>query len=75
MQLDLGDLKKTLAVRQAGENSGNNPNHLLYSIFRPEGTRPIQQPPHKLGPQKEHETDNQMQDLLERSMIEPANWA
>ena len=40
-----------------------------------EGTRPIRQPPHRLGPHKEQEAERQVQDLLARGMIEPANGA
>ena len=46
-----------------------------HSIPTAEGTRPIRQPPHRLGPQKEQEAERQVQDLLERGMIEPANGA
>ena len=46
-----------------------------HSIPVQEGTRPIRQPPHRLGPQKEQEAERQIQDLLARGMIEPASGA
>ena len=39
------------------------------------GTRPIRQPPHRLGPQKEQKADHQIQDLLVKGMIKPASVA
>ena len=39
------------------------------------GTRPIRQPPHRLGPHKEQESELQVQDLLAQSMIELATEA
>ena len=48
---------------------------VYHSIPTAEGTRPIRQPPHRLGPQKEQEAERQVQDLLSRGMIEPANGA
>ena len=46
-----------------------------HSIPVIEGTRPIRQPPHRLGPEKEAEAEKQVQDLLERGLIEPASGA
>jgi hypothetical protein len=40
-----------------------------------EGTRPIRQPPHRLGPQKEIEAEKQVQELLQNGLIEPGNGA
>ena len=48
---------------------------VYHSIPTTEGTRPIRQPPHKLGPHKEQEAKRQVQDLLARGMIELAHWA
>ena len=48
---------------------------VYHSIPTAEGTRPIRQPPHRLGPHKEQEAERQVQDLLARGMIEPANGA
>ena len=45
------------------------------SIPTAEGTCPIWQPPHRLGPQKEQEAERKVHDLLARGMIEPANEA
>ena len=39
------------------------------------GTRPIRQPPHRLGPEKEAEAERQVQELLQRGLIEPAYGA
>ena len=46
-----------------------------HSIPVVEGTRPIRQPPHRLGPEKEAEAEKQVQDLLEKGLIEPASGA
>ena len=46
-----------------------------HSIPLVEGARPIRQPPHRLGPQKEAEADRQVQELLEKGLIKPANGA
>ena len=40
-----------------------------------EGTRPIRQPPHRLGPEKEAEAERQVAELLEKGLIEPAGGA
>ena len=48
---------------------------VYHSIPTTEGTRPIRQPPHRLGPHKEQEAERQVQDLLARGLIEPANGA
>ena len=39
------------------------------------GTRPIRQPSHRLGPEKEAEAEHQVQELLDKGMIEPASVA
>ena len=46
-----------------------------HSIPLMEGARPIRQSPHRLGPQKEAEADRQVQELLEKGLIKPANGA
>ena len=38
-------------------------------------TRPIRQPPHRLGPEKEAEAERQVQELLKKGLIEPAGGA
>ena len=48
---------------------------VYHSISTAEGTRPIRQPPHRLGPQIKQEAERQVQDLLSRGMIEPTNEA
>ena len=40
-----------------------------------EGTQPIRQPPHRLGPQKELEAEKQVQELLQQGLIEPSDSA
>ena len=40
-----------------------------HSIPVIESTRPIRQPPHRLGPEKEAEAEKQVQDLLEKGLI------
>jgi len=39
------------------------------------GTVPIRQPTRRLGPEKEKEVSRQVQDLLNRDLIEPAHGA
>jgi len=39
------------------------------------GTAPIRQPTHRLGPEKEKEVSRQVQDLLNRDLIEPGHGA
>jgi hypothetical protein len=39
------------------------------------GTRPIRQPPHRLGPEKEAIAEKQVEELLERGLIEPSSAA
>ena len=46
-----------------------------HSIPVAEGTRPIRQPPHRLGPEKEAEAERQVNELLEKGLIEPAGGA
>ena len=48
---------------------------VYHSILTTEGIRPIRQLPHRLGPHKEQEAKRQVQDLLARGMIKPANRA
>ena len=46
-----------------------------HSIPVADGTRPIRQPPHRLGPEKEAEAEKQIQELLSKGLIEPASGA
>ena len=46
-----------------------------HSILLEEGARPMRQPPYRLGPQKVAEADRQVQELLEKGLIKPANRA
>ena len=46
-----------------------------HSIPIVEGTRPIRQPPRRLGSEKEAEAEKQVQELLTKGLIEPANGA
>ena len=46
-----------------------------HSIPVIEGTWPIRQPPHRLEPEKKAEAEKQVQDLLEKELIEPASEA
>ena len=46
-----------------------------HSIPVVEGTRPIRQPPHRLGPEKEAEAEKQIQELLNKGLIKPASGA
>ena len=46
-----------------------------HSIPVMERTRPIRQPPHRLGPHKEAEAERQVQELLKEGLIEPSTGA
>ena len=46
-----------------------------HSIPVVEGTRPIRHPPRRLGSEKEAEAEKQVQELLAKELIEPANGA
>ena len=46
-----------------------------HSIPIEEGSIPIRQPPHRLGPEEEAEAKRQVAELLEKGLIEPAGGA
>ena len=46
-----------------------------HSIPVEESTRPIRQPPHRVGPEKEAEAERQVAELLEKRLIEPTGGA
>ena len=48
---------------------------LEHSIPLMEGTRPIRQPPRRLGLEKNKELERQVADLVQRGMVEPADGA
>jgi hypothetical protein len=68
-------LKKYRAVFSTGDNDIGLTNLVKHTIPVVEGTRPIRQPPHRLGPEKEKLADEQVADLLKRGLIEPSNAA
>ena len=48
---------------------------VAHSIPLKPGAQPIRQHPHRLGPHKEREAEEQVSKLLERGLIEPSNGA
>jgi len=48
---------------------------ISHNILLAAGTTPIRQPTRRLGPEKENEVSRQVQDLLDRDLIEPAHGA
>jgi len=46
-----------------------------HEILLAAGTTPIRQPIRRLGPEKEKEVSRQVQDILDRDLIEPAHSA
>ena len=59
---------------KGAENMGRT-TLVEHNISVVEGTRPIRQPPRRLGSEKEAEAEKQVQELLNKRLIEPANGA
>lgn len=68
-------LKDYSTVFSTGEHDVGRTHLVEHSIPLLENTRPIRQPPHRLGPEKEAEAERQIEDLLKRGFIEPAGGA
>ena len=68
-------LQKYSSVFSSGEGDMGLTTLVEHSIPVVPGTRPIRQPPHRLGPEKEAEAERQVQELLDKGMIEPASGA
>ena len=68
-------LRKYRDVFSSGEEDVGLTSLVQHSIPIAPDTRPIRQPPHRLGPEKEAEAERQVQDLLEKGLIEPASGA
>ena len=62
-------------VFSKGDGDMGHTSLVEHSIPVTEGTRPIRQPPHRLGPEKEAEAERQVQELLKKGLIEPASGA
>ena len=62
-------------VFSTGDGDVGRTTLVEHSIPVEEGTRPIRQPPHRLGPEKEAEAEKQVTELLEKGLIEPASGA
>ena len=62
-------------VFSTGDGDVGQTTLVEHSIPVAEGTRPIRQPPHRLGPEKEAEAERQVNELLEKGLIEPAGGA
>ncbi|XP_067943127.1 uncharacterized protein [Watersipora subatra] len=68
-------LTKYGSVFSTGDNDMGKTLLVEHSIPVKDGTRPIRQSSHRLGPEKEAEAKKQVQDLLARGLIEPAGGA
>ena len=68
-------LNRYSSVFSSGEGDVGLTKLVEHSIPLVPGTRPIRQPPHRLGPEKEAEAERQVQELLEKGLIEPAGGA
>ena len=62
------------AVFSRGDGDMGRTTLVEHAVPVAPGTRPIRQPPHRLGPQKEAEAEKQIKELLEKGLIEPA-WS
>ena len=65
-------LSRCQAVFSQNNQAVGKTDLVQHSIPVQEGTWPIRQYLHRLGPQKEQEAERQTQDLLARGMVEPA---
>ena len=70
-----GLLTKFSDVFSVDNDDVGNTKLVEHSIPVLDGTRPIRQPPHRLGPHKEEEAERQVNKLLEKGLIEPASGA
>ena len=68
-------LRKYSTVFSTGDEDVGLTDLVEHSIPVAPGTRPIRQPPHRLGPEKEAEAERQVQELLKKGLIEPAGGA
>ena len=57
-------------VFSTGDRDVGQTTLVEHSIPVEEGTRPIRQPPHRLGPAKKAKTERQVAELLEKGLIE-----
>ena len=62
-------------VFSKGDNDVGRTDVMEHSIPLTEGTRPIRQPPRRLGLEKDKEVERQVADLVQRGMVEPADGA
>ena len=67
-----GLLTEYSTVFSTGDGDVGRTTLVEHSIPVEEGTRPIRQPPHRLGPEKEAEAERQVTELLEKGLVEPA---
>ena len=70
-----GLLTKFSDVFSVDNDDVGNTKLVEHSIPVLDGTRPIRQPPHRLGPHKEEEAERQINKLLDKGLIEPASGA
>ena len=68
-------LRKYGAVFSTGDGDVGLTSLVEHNIPVVPGTRPIRQPPHRLGPEKEAEAERQVQELLNKGLIKLASGA
>ena len=62
-------------VFSKGDTDVGRTDVIEHSIPLLDGTRPIRQPPRRLGLEKDQEVERQVADLVQRGMVEPADGA
>ena len=62
-------LSRFATVFSTGNDDVGRTSKMEHSTPPKEGTRPIQQPSHRLGPKKEAEAERQIQDLFKRVLL------
>ena len=62
-------------VFSKGDHDVGRTDVMEHSIPLLDGTRPIRQPPRRLGLEKDKEVERQVADLVQRGMVEPADGA
>ena len=68
-------LSKYASVFSASSTDVGRTDLVQHSIPTLPNTAPIKQPPRRLGVEKDAEVERQVQELLEKGMIEPADGA
>ena len=70
---DLQNSRPVCPTGRFGDDDVGRTDVMEHSIPLMEGTRPIRQPPRRLGLEKHKEVECQVADLVQRGMVEPAD--